>query len=40
MQGYMEELIPEASQDGHSNLGVIGFTVGFIVMMILEIMLG
>ena len=36
----IEELIPEASQDGHSNLGVIGFTVGFIVMMILEIMLG
>ena len=36
----VEELIPEASQDGHSNLGVIGFTVGFIVMMILEILLG
>ena len=36
----IEELSPEASQDGHSNLGVIGFTVGFIVMMILEIMLG
>lgn len=36
----VEELIPEASQDGHSNLGTIGFTVGFIVMMILEILLG
>ena len=36
----VEELIPEASQDGHSNLGVIGFTIGFIVMMILEILLG
>ena len=36
----VEELIPEASQEGHSNLGVIGFTVGFIVMMILEILLG
>ena len=36
----VEELIPEASQDGHSNLGVIGFTVGFIIMMILEILLG
>ncbi len=36
----VEELIPEASKDGHSNLGVIGFTVGFIVMMILEILLG
>ena len=36
----VEELIPETSQDGHSNLGTIGFTVGFIVMMILEILLG
>ena len=36
----VEELIPEASQDGHSNLGTIGFTVGFIIMMILEIVLG
>ncbi len=36
----VEELIPEASQDGHSNLGTIGFTVGFIIMMILEILLG
>ena len=36
----VEELIPEASKDFHSNLGVIGFTVGFVVMMILEIMLG
>ena len=36
----VEELIPEASKDGHSNLGVIGFTVGFVLMMILEILLG
>ena len=36
----VEELIPEASQGSHSNLGTIGFTVGFIVMMILEILLG
>lgn len=36
----VEELIPEASQGSHSNLGTIGFTVGFIVMMILEIVLG
>ena len=36
----VEELIPEASQGEHSNLGTIGFTVGFIVMMILEILLG
>ena len=36
----VEELIPEASQGSHSNLGTIGFTIGFIIMMILEIMLG
>jgi len=36
----VEELIPESSQGSHSNLGVIGFTAGFIVMMILEILLG
>ena len=36
----VEELIPEASQGEHSNLGTIGFTVGFIIMMILEILLG
>ena len=40
MYVVVEELIPEASQEGHSNLGVIGFTVGFILMMILEITLG
>jgi len=36
----VEELIPESSQGSHSNLGVIGFTAGFIVMMVLEILLG
>ena len=36
----VEELIPDASQGSHSNLGTIGFTVGFILMMILEILLG
>ena len=36
----VEELIPEASQNGHSNLGVIGFTIGFVVMMILDVTLG
>ena len=36
----VEELIPEASQGFHSNVGTIGFTVGFILMMILEITLG
>lgn len=36
----VEELIPEASQGSHSNLTTIGFTIGFVVMMILEIVLG
>ena len=36
----IEELIPESSQGTHSNLATIGFTVGFVVMMILEIVLG
>lgn len=36
----VEELIPEASHGTHSNLATIGFGVGFIVMMILEILLG
>jgi len=40
MYVVVEELIPEASKGSHSNLATIGFTVGFIVMMILEILLG
>ena len=38
----VEELIPEATGEGedHSNLGVIWFSVGFAVMMILDVMLG
>lgn len=38
----VEELIPEATGEGedHSNLGVIWFSVGFSVMMILDVMLG
>lgn len=33
----VEELIPEASQGEHSNIGTIGFCLGFIVMMILDV---
>ena len=40
MYVVVEELIPEASKGSHSNLGTIGFTIGFIIMMILEILLG
>lgn len=36
----VEELIPEASEGGHSNVGTIGFAVGFTLMMILDIALG
>ena len=35
----VEELIPEASEGEHSNNGTLGFSVGFILMMILDLML-
>ena len=36
----VEELIPEMSQGRHSNLGTVFFTVGFSVMMVLDVALG
>ncbi len=36
----VEELIPEASSGEHSNIGAISFSVGFILMMILDVALG
>lgn len=36
----VEELIPEASEGGHSNIGTIGFAVGFVIMMVLDVALG
>ena len=36
----VEELIPEASEGDHSNIATIGFAVGFVVMMILDVALG
>lgn len=36
----VEELIPEASEGDHSNLGTIGFAIGFIIMMTLDVALG
>ncbi|MCR5747396.1 MAG: ZIP family metal transporter [Lachnospiraceae bacterium] len=36
----IEELIPEASEGIHTNLSTIGFAVGFILMMILDVALG
>ncbi len=36
----VEELIPEASEGEHSNIGTIGFAAGFLIMMILDSALG
>lgn len=36
----VEELIPETAQGPHSNLGTIGFAVGFALMMVLDVVLG
>lgn len=36
----VEELIPEMSEGGHSNLGTIAFSFGFVLMMILDVALG
>lgn len=36
----VEELIPESAQGEHSNVGTIGFSVGFVLMMILDVALG
>ena len=36
----IEELIPEASEGEHSNLSTIGFSVGFVLMMVLDVVMG
>ena len=36
----VEELIPESAEGVHSNIGTIGFAIGFVVMMILDVALG
>ena len=36
----VEELIPESSTGEHSNIGTIGFAIGFVLMMILDVALG
>lgn len=36
----VEELIPESAQGSHSNIGTIGFAIGFVIMMILDVALG
>lgn len=36
----VEELIPEASNGQHSNLSTIGFAIGFVLMMVLDVVIG
>ena len=36
----VEELIPEASGGQHSNLSTIGFALGFVLMMVLDVVMG
>ena len=36
----VEELIPEYSQGSHSNIGTIGFALGFALMMVMDVVLG
>ena len=40
MYVVVEELIPEASQGKHSNLSTIGFALGFVLMMVMDVVLG
>ena len=34
------ELIPEASTGRHTNLSTIGFAIGFVLMMVLDVVMG
>ena len=36
----IEELVPEASEGNHCNIGTIGFAAGFALMMVLDVLLG
>ena len=36
----IEELIPEASSGQHSNLSTIGFALGFVLMIVLDVVMG
>lgn len=35
-----EELIPESHSEEHSNIGIIGLALGFVLMMVLDVALG
>ena len=36
----VEELIPEASNGQHTNISTIGFAIGFVLMMVLDVVIG
>ena len=36
----VEELIPEMSEEPHSNVGTVAFALGFVLMMVLDVALG
>lgn len=36
----IEEVIPETQAEGHSDIPIIGFVIGFVVMMVLDVALG
>ena len=40
MYVVVEELIPETQEGEHSNMGTIGFAIGFLLMMVLDVLLG
>ena len=40
MYVVVEELIPETAQGTHTNLSTIGFAIGFIMMMVMDVVLG
>ena len=40
MYVVVEELIPEMSEGKHSNAGTIFFSLGFVLMMVLDVALG
>ena len=40
MYVVVEELIPEMSEGGHSNVGTVAFALGFVLMMVLDVALG
>lgn len=40
MYVVVEELIPETAEGEHSNIATIGFAVGFVLMMVLDVALG